>query len=325
MKIFSKYSLYLLLTIGASFSPLLAETKSLDHTVNSPIMKKNDFNNLPLLDRKIIKAEDANDENNNYMKLKNEPVKTLLNNGLLSVVFENDDQTLHVVDSYEYDSVLLSDNDFEETLKLNLDTIGAADYACHSRRGRTGAIGATGATGAAGLAGSGAIIPFATGPVATMTTVAAGTTGIAAFGFAPGFGFSTDPVAITVAGTTVDLTGVLETTAFTMPRDGTLTSIAANFTAAAALALPGTSVTVQAQVYTNTNPANNIFTAVPGAIVTLTPPLAGINQNSSGLVTGLNIPLAAGTRVLLVFSSTATGTTLVTSVTGTASAGLGIN
>ena len=58
-------------------------------------------------------------------------------------------------------------------------------------------------------------------------------------------------------------------------------------------------------------------------VVTLAPALSGlisIGDISSGSTTGLSIPVTMNTRLLLVFSTTATGLNLVNSVVGYASA-----
>jgi BclB C-terminal domain-containing protein len=113
-----------------------------------------------------------------------------------------------------------------------------------------------------------------------------------------------------------------------MPRDGTITALAAYYSLSAALSLIGSTVTVTAQLYSSTTP-NNIFTAVPGATVTLAPSLTGlvtIGTVLSGLTTGLAIPVTAGTRLLLVFTPAVTaGLDIATAIAGSASAGLSIN
>ena len=84
---------------------------------------------------------------------------------------------------------------------------------------------------------------------------------------------------------------------------------------------------MHAQIYENTTPDNS-FTAIPGTFLSLSPAYNGVvpvGTVSEGILTGLNIPVAAGTRLLLVYSITATGLTLVNEVTGTASAGLAIS
>ncbi|CZS07509.1 hypothetical protein CDFC105_72499 [Clostridioides difficile] len=115
--------------------------------------------------------------------------------------------------------------------------------------------------------------------------------------------------------------------AFSMPRAGTITSISAFFSTTAALSIVGSTVTITATLYQSTAP-NNSFTAVPGATVTLAPPLTGIlsiGSISSGITTGLNIAVTAETRFLLVFTATASGLSLVNTVAGYASAGISIN
>ncbi|MDF2871921.1 MAG: Collagen triple helix repeat protein [Anaerocolumna sp.] len=112
-----------------------------------------------------------------------------------------------------------------------------------------------------------------------------------------------------------------------MPRDGTISSLAAYFSVDAAISLIGTSVQITAQLY-RTVAVNNAFTPVPGAVVQLTPTLTGIisiGDRVSGITSGLAIPVTAGTRLLLIFSaSVVSGTGIATSIVGYASAGLGI-
>ncbi len=64
-----------------------------------------------------------------------------------------------------------------------------------------------------------------------------------------------------------------------------------NISITAALSLVGSTVTITAQLYSSTVP-NNLFTPIPGAIVTLAPSLTGIlsiGNISNGITTGLNI------------------------------------
>ncbi|WP_394927640.1 exosporium glycoprotein BclB-related protein, partial [uncultured Robinsoniella sp.] len=190
--------------------------------------------------------------------------------------------------------------------------------------GAAGATGATGATGAAGLNGGGAIIPFSSGIPITMTTIAGGLVGIPSL-----IGFGASAPSVGILGATIDLTnaaGTLTNFAFSVPRAGTITALSAYFSTTLALTLIGSTVTIQAQMYQSTTP-NNIFSPIPGAIVTLAPALTGlisIGNISNGITTGLNIAVTAQTRLLLVFSASATGVTLVNSVVGYASAGLSI-
>ena len=109
--------------------------------------------------------------------------------------------------------------------------------------------------------------------------------------------------------------------AFTVPVDGTITDVAAYFSSTVAAALLGT--TVQAQLYESTGP-NNIFTPIAETLVTLAPgiPLVALGATASGIVTGLDYQVLAGTRLLLVFS--VDGGPIPTTATGYASGGVHI-
>ncbi|MEK4566458.1 exosporium glycoprotein BclB-related protein [Alkalihalobacillus sp. FSL R5-0424] len=172
------------------------------------------------------------------------------------------------------------------------------------------------------------MIPFASGLPTALTTVLGGLAGTTSL---VGFGNSVTGISL-LGGNTIDLTGAAGTLlnfAFIVPRDGVITSLSALFSTTAALALIGTTVTITAQVFRSPGPAaTNILTAIPGASVTLTPPLTGlvsIGTISTGNVTGLSIPVTAGDRLLIVFSATAAGVSLVNAIAGYASAGLGIS
>jgi BclB C-terminal domain-containing protein len=182
-------------------------------------------------------------------------------------------------------------------------------------------MGATGVTGPTGSAGAGAIIPFASGTPVTLTTSATG--GAATVGLI-GFGSSTD--GISVSSGVIDLTASDggPNYAFSMPVNGTITSIAAYFSTSTVLSLTGT-VTIEAQLYSSTTP-DNTFTAIPGAFVALSPTFTSViaPSNANGITTGLSIPVTEQTRLLMVFSCSATGATAADTVTGYASAGISI-
>jgi BclB C-terminal domain-containing protein len=190
--------------------------------------------------------------------------------------------------------------------------------------GGTGVTGATGITGATGSTGAGAIIPFASGTPIVMTTIAGGLVGT---GGVLGFGSSVSGVSLT--GGTIDLTGgvgLLLNFAFSMPRDGTITSIAAYYSNVVALDLTGSTITISAELYSSSTP-DNIFIPVPGTQVTLAPDLTGavaLGATSNGILSGLSIPITAETRLLMVISATAAGLSLINVVTGYASAGITI-
>ena len=189
--------------------------------------------------------------------------------------------------------------------------------------GATGPAGPTGATGPTGSAGGGAIIPFASGIPISMTTILGGLTGIPSF-----VGFGSSAPGLTVLGPTIDLTnaaGTLSNFAFSVPRDGVITSISAFFSTTVALALVGSTITIRAQLFASTTP-DNIFSPLP-AIVTLAPTLTGlisVGDIFSGISTGLGIPVTAQTRLLLVFYADAAGLSLINTVDGYASAGVNI-
>jgi BclB C-terminal domain-containing protein len=138
-------------------------------------------------------------------------------------------------------------------------------------------------------------------------------------------GFGSNDTALIVGGL-IDTTGITSLT-FSMPRDGVITSMAAYYSVAVAVSLIGSTVTITAQLYSSPTP-NDSFAPVTGATVTLAPPLTGaviVGTNSSGLTTGLSIPVTAGTRLMFVLSADVTdGIDLATILTGFASGGLTI-
>ena len=191
--------------------------------------------------------------------------------------------------------------------------------------GATGEHGSTGPTGSTGAAGASAIIPFASGLPVSLTTIAGGLVGTPAF-----IGFGSSAPGISIIGNTIDLTnpsGTLTNFAFTMPRDGVITSIDVFFSTTAALSLVGSTITIEAKLYESIAP-NNTMTVVPGTTVTLTPSLTGvisIGTISKGILTGLNINVPAGTRLMLVLTARASGLSLVNTVAGYVSAGVAID
>jgi BclB C-terminal domain-containing protein len=124
--------------------------------------------------------------------------------------------------------------------------------------GPPGPPGSQGPAGPAGASGGGSIIPYASGGPITMTTIAGGlvgTTGLV------GFGNSVSNV--TLLGGTIDLSdttiaGPLINYAFSVPRAGTIESLAAFFSTTIDLTLIGTTVTVTAQLYRSTTPTTSL-------------------------------------------------------------------
>jgi len=172
-------------------------------------------------------------------------------------------------------------------------------------------------------AGGGAIIPYASGAPTTMTTVLGGLLNAGSV-----LGFGSSAPGITALGGFIDATSLTSNMAFSVPRDGTITSLAGTFSSSAAVVLLGSTVTIQGQLYMAAA-GTNVFTMIPGATVVMSPPLTGVvsvGTASSGTTTGLSIPVTAGTRLLLVFSASVTaGIDLATVIAGHISAGVGIN
>ena len=169
------------------------------------------------------------------------------------------------------------------------------------------------------------IIPYASSLPVTLTTIAGGLAGTGAL---VGFGNSLSGIVLSAGN--IDITGGAGLNinfGFTVPRNGTIKSITAFFSSTVALALLGTSLSVKAELYQSTSINSNIFSPVPGAEVTLSPSLTGvisIGNTCSGVINGLSIPVTAQSRYLLVFSSTATGLSLLNVISGYASAGVSI-
>lgn len=176
-----------------------------------------------------------------------------------------------------------------------------------------------------GTSTGGAIIPFASGLPVTLTTVLGGLLNTSAL-----VGFGNSAAGVNVTGGTIDLTGAAGTLlnfAFSAPRTGVITSLAGYFSTTVGLSLLTSTVTITAQLYRSSTP-DNTFTAVPGAVVTLAPGFTGIlaiGTISSGITTGLSIPVNAGDRLLLVYTADVTaGLDIATAIAGYASAGVNI-
>ncbi len=208
---------------------------------------------------------------------------------------------------------------------ININVIVATGPA--GAAGATGATGATGPTGATGAAGGAAIVPFSSGSAVLMSTSALGEpldVGLV------GFGSSFE--SIPVVGGEIDISGLNLLSqganfAFSVPRTGTITSIAAFFSTSAEASLPLANVTITAQLYRSAVP-NNIFTAIPGAFVTLAPSISGsvpAGTMLDGFAEGLDIAVNPRNRLLMVFSITNTGIERLATVTGYASAGISIS
>jgi BclB C-terminal domain-containing protein len=140
-------------------------------------------------------------------------------------------------------------------------------------------------------------------------------------------GFGTAAPGISVLGNTIDLSaaGLLDY-AFSVPQNGIINAISASFTVTAAVSISLGAATVQVQLY-SAPATSEIFTLVPGATLTLAPSItiAAIGEVLSGIITGINVPITAGTQLLLVVSASNSSPLAIASViTGSLSAGVSI-
>lgn len=166
---------------------------------------------------------------------------------------------------------------------------------------------------------TGSIIPFSSGIVPVILTAVAG----GLIGTVSEVGFGTSIPGVTLVGTTIDVTSaVLGTEAFSVPRAGTITSISASFSATVAVTLVGGTATIRAQIY-RAPAGSNIFSPTD-AFVDLAPALSTIAVGTIAFGTRnvTPVPVAAGDRLLMVFSVTTSGLAAV--ITGNASAGINI-
>ena len=174
----------------------------------------------------------------------------------------------------------------------------------------------------AASSGGGAIIPYASGAPAVMTTVLGGLLNTGTV-----LGFGSSATGVTALGGFIDGTSLINM-AFTVPRAGTVSSISGTFSSTAAVVLIGSTVTIRGQLY-QALPGTNTFVAVPGATVDMAPAATGVisvGTVSSGTTALAPFPVAAGTRLLLVFSASVTaGLDIATVITGYVSAGVGID
>ncbi|MER1986813.1 MAG: exosporium glycoprotein BclB-related protein [Solibacillus sp.] len=169
----------------------------------------------------------------------------------------------------------------------------------------------------------GSIIPFSSGTVPVILTT---TAGVAATVSAVGFGTAITGLAVS-ATTPPTITlpdGDGQTEAFSVPRNGRITAISATFTPTADLAaFTGTGV-ITAQIY-RAPAGSSTFTAT-NAFVNLTPTITGPVTSGtlfSGTADMVNVPVAAGDRLVMVFSLA--GGTDATTLTGAATAGITIS
>lgn len=164
----------------------------------------------------------------------------------------------------------------------------------------------------------GAVIPYASGvvPVAVTSVL----NGLVSTGAVIGFGSSSPELLLSGIG----INATLGDFAFVAPRTGTITSLAAFFSVAAAIAVTG-SAQVKLQIYIAPGLSTAFVPQTPPLILpAITTPVAiGVVRNG---IQDLTIPVNAGDKILLVISVDSTFTDPVgTAVVGHVSAGITID
>ena len=161
----------------------------------------------------------------------------------------------------------------------------------------------------------GFVIPFSSGPFPVLLTSLV--SGLPNSVFLLGFGSSVQ----TTASPIIDLSALSGTEAFNVPRAGTITSISATFSSLVSATLVGTAQ-ITAQIY-RAPAGSNVFSPTT-ALVDLTPTLSTVSVGTitSGTRNVTPVPVAAGDRLLMVFFVTSSGG--IVTLTGNASAGLGM-
>jgi BclB C-terminal domain-containing protein len=168
--------------------------------------------------------------------------------------------------------------------------------------GEAGATGPTGPTGPTGAAAGTILVASSNGTVNALTSVNGTPVGVSVL-----------PVSGVGKAVDVLLSDPLDWPFFGQPvaRDGTITSITATATIASGLVVLGTLDQLVSLWQADAN--SNQYTPIPGASVTLFPGLAGVVSSgtiTSGTVTGLSIPVAAGTKLIAVYSAESDGGSL---------------
>ncbi len=187
-------------------------------------------------------------------------------------------------------------------------------------KGDKGDPGAQGPQGPKGDPGHGSIIPFASNDPVMLTTFSNGTVNTVSL---IGFGNSINNINIYKGKIYL---GGIGNIAFSIPRNGVITSISAYFSTSNSFSLGDGSATIKAQLYSSNTP-NNSFAPIPGASVIL-PPITGqvvdIDTITNNINTNLNIPIDSQARLLMVFSITTSGIFCSSIMEGYASAGITI-
>ena len=184
--------------------------------------------------------------------------------------------------------------------------------------GVKGAKGDKGDKGDRGVQGAAvAIVPLCAGNVLCLTSQENGLAAV------PGLlGGACSAVGAGALGGGIDLGGDAGI-ALPIPRDCLIRSVSAHFSVSGELRLTGSAITVHARLFSAAG--SNRFTPLSGTELTFAPLLRGKvvrGRHLSAKANELSVRIAAGTRLLVVFSITGTGRTPAQSLSGYLSAAL---
>lgn len=116
--------------------------------------------------------------------------------------------------------------------------------------------------------------------------------------------------------------------AFSIPRDGILTSLEVFFSVTLATGVSLGNYEVHAQLFRSQNSTSNLFDAISITDITLAPSFSGISIPLGDTARGnatFNVPVCAGDRLLLAFYVVPPTLSAAAVISGYASAGLSIN
>lgn len=239
------------------------------------------------------------------------PNYSLIDSGLVS----NNNKPISQTDYLAEESI----NQLHPTLSSTSNLLGLRGL--QGPPGPQGDTGLPGPRGPAGVPGAGAIVPYASGTPVNVTTL------FGQIGSVSVIGFGSSATGLSVIDGSLDLTGELGfliNFAYSIPRNGIITSISAYMSTVTGLSFDDSVINISVQLYHSVTP-NNTFTPISNTNVILS--FTGLSTGTiqSGITDGLNIQVAAQTRLIMIVSATATGSALVNTLTGYVSAGVAIS
>lgn len=181
--------------------------------------------------------------------------------------------------------------------------------------GPQGIMGPSGPQGIVGPPSLGAIIPFSSGQSISLTTLNSGQTDTFYF-----IGFGSSGSLSSTLDPTLNLDNIPVDFSFSLPRKGTITSLAASYKLVTRGLSHDEPITVTAQLYLTKSLDQNLFSPINNAkidfIFDSVVPKGTIKH---GIIDNLSIQVNCDTRLLLVFSSSSK---VISTLTGIASASI---